>query len=624
MPGGKSSYYDEDDYDDGYDDDDYYEDDQYDDYDKSGASYSSKPTQAQQKQPAKAKAGTSQKSQQQQPARQSQVKTPTQSKQSQQSQQAQFSKNVPAAVAASSSAKVPAQTPQIKTSKQNQTQSVASASNGGQQAVSSKIQQLKVDEEDAGPESSSSNKQKKQETQKEIPRRPVSEYQLEDDLQKAFQHYQSNQDQTKQKLHLIVLGHVDAGKSTLMGRLLYELGLIDQREVHKNQKEASRVGKGSFSWAWILDERPEERERGVTVDVAQSRFATQKFEVTLMDAPGHRDFVPRMIGGAATADAALLVVDGRTGEFEAGFMGGGQTREHAQLARSLGIEQLSVVISKLDTCGYSEQRFDEIRSILGTFLAKCGFRQSQIQWTLAAAPVGINLVKSVEGVEGLEWFKGNTVVETIDNFSSRSREVNKPARIPVSSVFQTRSLGNCAAGGKLEGGVLKVGQKLVVMPSAEIATVKALEVDGKSTQFAFAGDGVDIGLSGIEANMIRKGDVLCHPEYIVPLVRKFRARVVTLEITMPLLKGSDLVVHCHTAEGDGFLSDLITLLDAKTGEVVKQSPKVILKNQSAVVEITVNNGLCVEAYSDYKALGRLALRQSGKTVAVGIISEISE
>eukprot|EP01023_Acetabularia_acetabulum_P058449 TRINITY_DN6913_c1_g1_i2.p1 TRINITY_DN6913_c1_g1~~TRINITY_DN6913_c1_g1_i2.p1 ORF type:complete len:585 (-),score=97.58 TRINITY_DN6913_c1_g1_i2:196-1950(-) len=584
MPGGKGGYYD-DDYDDyGYDDDD------YDDY----GSYSQKPAPSSQPKQT-AKSAPKQTSAQ---ARQSSSKV-SQSKQTQ-------------AATLKPSAQKPIQITPIKPSK-------PTTSNGSQN-VQNKMEQLQVQDDPT----LSTNDVKEETSKKEIPRRPVSEYKMEDDLLKVYQNYLANQSQSKEKLHLIVLGHVDAGKSTLMGRLLYELGLVDQREVHKNQKESARVGKSSFSWAWILDERPEERERGVTVDVAQSRFATQKFEVTLMDAPGHRDFVPRMIGGAATADAALLVVDGRPGEFESGFMGGGQTREHAQLARSLGIEQITVVVSKLDTQNYSQERFDQVKNILGTFLTKCGFRPSQVEWTLTAAPLGINLVKGVEGIEGLEWFKGNTVVGCIDGFKSRNREINKPIRIPVSSVFQTRTLGNCAVGGKLEGGIVKVGQKLCIMPSMEVVTVKALEVDAEPTQFAFAGDGLDLGLAGIEQNMVRKGDVLCHPEFLVPLVRRFKARIVTLDITMPLLKGSNLVVHCHTAEGDGFLADLLTLLDAKTGEVIRQAPKVILKNQSAVVEITVNQGMCVESYSDYRSLGRIALRQSGKTVAVGIICDISE
>eukprot|EP01024_Parvocaulis_polyphysoides_P006936 TRINITY_DN12054_c0_g2_i1.p1 TRINITY_DN12054_c0_g2~~TRINITY_DN12054_c0_g2_i1.p1 ORF type:complete len:606 (+),score=126.21 TRINITY_DN12054_c0_g2_i1:206-2023(+) len=603
MPGGKGGYYDEDDY------DDYYEDD-YDDY----GSYSSKPAQPKQTKPPATK--------QPQQARQSSSKggQKKQQQQNKQQQQPQASTSKPAAAAKPMQITLKSSKP--KQQSQQQQQNDSTASNGQEPAVEKKMEELQVEDAQDKDAGSGSKDVKEESNKKQILRRPVSEYILEDDLRKIYQNYQENQQQSKEKLHLIVLGHVDAGKSTLMGRLLYELGMVDQREVHKNQKEATRVGKGSFSWAWILDERPEERERGVTVDVAQSRFATDKFEVTLMDAPGHRDFVPRMIGGAATADAALLVVDGRSGEFEAGFMGGGQTREHAQLARSLGIEQITVIISKLDTCDYSQQRFEEIKNVLGAFLGKCGFRQSQVEWTLAAAPLGVNLVKGVEDVEGLEWFQGKTVVGAIDGFKSRSREVNKPARIPVSSVFLSRALGNCAAGGKLEGGIVKAGQKLTIMPSMETATVKALEVDGKPTQFALAGDGVDLGLTGIEANMIRKGDVLCHPDFLVPPVHRFKARIVTLEITMPLLKGSNLVVHCHTAEGDGFLSGLLTLLDAKTGEVIRQSPKVILKNQSAVVEIVVNQGMCVEAYSDYRSLGRIALRQAGKTVAVGIISEI--
>jgi elongation factor 1 alpha-like protein len=224
-------------------------------------------------------------------------------------------------------------------------------------------------------------------------KKDLSEYKLEPDLEKeclALEAAESSKEgPALQGLHLVVLGHVDAGKSTLMGRLLHDTGAIGAKEVHKNEREAAQMGKASFSWAWALDERPEERARGVTVDVAMQRFKTSRFKVTLLDAPGHKDFVPNAIAGAAQADAAILLVDGSIGGFEAGFGsieghsdhpysssgGGGQTKEHAQLARSLGIEQLIVVVSKLDTCGFSRDRFLAIKEILSPYLTKtCGFK----------------------------------------------------------------------------------------------------------------------------------------------------------------------------------------------------------------------------------------------------------
>eukprot|EP00798_Chlamydomonas_sp_ICE-L_P023983 gene23983-9558_t len=230
-------------------------------------------------------------------------------------------------------------------------------------------------------------------------RRRIGKYVMEPDLSRAvhvLEHGHSDVD-SRQGLHLIVLGHVDAGKSTLMGRLLHDLGVLGKKEAHKNAKESAQAGKASFSWAWALDERPEERSRGVTVDIALHRFQTRRFNVTLMDAPGHRDFVPNMISGATQADAALLLVDGSIGGFEAGFNAGvggdhGQTREHAQLARSLGVEQLAVVVSKLDMCDYSQDRFNHIKAAMLPFLTKtCGFKESALQWLPAVGPAGQNL-----------------------------------------------------------------------------------------------------------------------------------------------------------------------------------------------------------------------------------------
>lgn len=471
------------------------------------------------------------------------------------------------------------------------------------------------------------------------PHRPprVSGYSLEPDLAKdvaAAAAAEQPGGGGRSRLHLVVLGHVDAGKSTLMGRLLHDLGQVGAKEVQRNQREAAQAGKGSFAWAWVLDERPEERARGVTVDVAMSHFTTPRFNVTLLDAPGHRDFVPNMITGAAQADAALLLVDGSPGGFEAGFGGdevvaagagggGGQTREHAQLARSLGIEQLAVVISKLDTVGYSQARFREVQGQLLPFLKGCGFREGALQWLPAVGPSGQNLAAPPTEAALKAWWSGPTVVQAVDSFQPRERATERPLRLPVSDVTtKGKQGGGVGVGGKLEGGAVRVGTKVALVPSGEVATVKAIEVDGQLAALARAGDTADLTLQGLDPANLFIGAVLCHPAFPVPLVAKFEARLVVLDVAVPILKGQNVTIHAHTAREAGHVSALLSVLDAKTGEVVKRNPRCLVKGQTAIVQVTPARAMCLEEYADYRALGRVALRDGGRTVAVGVVSSI--
>lgn len=424
-------------------------------------------------------------------------------------------------------------------------------------------------------------------------------------------------------LHLVVLGHVDAGKSTLMGRLLHDLGLVDQRTVHKNQKEAAQAGKASFSWAWLLDERPEERARGVTVDVAVSGFQTPRFNVTLLDAPGHRDFIPNMITGAAQADAALLLVDGSMGGFESGFEGDGQTREHAQLARSLGIGQIAVVVSKLDTCEFSSERFLAIKAALEPFLRTCGFKEGSVQWLPAVGPTGENLVKPAEEPRLAEWWSGPTLVGAIDGFSPRERNIGRPFRMPISEVLKSRALGGDAVAGKVETGALLPGAKVMLQPGGEVFTVKALEAGKKGSAVVRAGDSAAVGLTGLDPQKIAAGvSMLCHPDWPCPVVQKFEAKVAIIGTEMPIVAGQPATLHVHVGKEEAAITALVSLLDSKTGEVKKAKPRCLLKGQSGVVEVQLARPLCMETYADIRALGRVTLRDGGATIAVGIVERL--
>lgn len=470
-------------------------------------------------------------------------------------------------------------------------------------------------------------------------RRKLSEYVLEPELARdvdaALAAEASGAAGHRSSLHLVVAGHVDAGKSTLMGRLLHDLGLVTQKEAHKNLKEATQAGKASFSWAWVLDERPEERSRGVTVDVAMARFQTPRYNVTLLDAPGHRDFVPNMISGAAQADAALLVVDGSVGGFEAGFGdpaaaaaaaggyggGGGQTREHAQLTRSLGVDQMAVVITKLDTCGFSQERFDHIKSQLLPFLKSCGFKESLLQWLPAAAPSGQNLAAPPTDAALLAWWRGPTLVGAIDAFEHHSRNAGLPLRLPIHDVTRTKA-GGLGVGGKLESGAVRVGSRVALMPGGEVGAVKSIEVNGKPAQLACAGDSADMQISGIDPASAHAGAVLCHPLFPARVATRLEARVLVLDVPTPLLRGQSVTLHCHTAREEGAVSALVALLDGKTGEELRKRPRCLLKGQTAVVEITPARPVVVEEFSELRGMGRVALRDGGHTLGVGIITKV--
>ncbi|KAL3688674.1 hypothetical protein R1sor_014983 [Riccia sorocarpa] len=430
----------------------------------------------------------------------------------------------------------------------------------------------------------------------------------------------------KPLLHLIVIGHVDAGKSTLMGRILHLLGRVSQKEMHKNERESKQKGKGSFAYAWVLDEGSEERARGVTMTVAVAHFETPKLRVVLLDAPGHKDFVPNMISGAAQADAAVLVVDASLGAFEAGLEGeghgSGQTREHAQLVRSLGVEQLIVAVNKMDTVNYSQKRYDFIKGSLQSFLKQCGFKDSAVSWIPVSAIEGENLLVPPSAAALKSWYSGPTLLQSVDTFEQPLRNTRKPLRLIVAELVKSRTLGQAALSGKLESGAIRIGSKVLVMPTGETATVKAIEQDGRPINVALAGDSVDVGLTGVDPAILYTGGVLCHPDYPVPVVTRVEVRVLVLGITIPVLRGSQVVLHAHHAKESAKVADLVALLEAKTGAVVRKKPRCLTSNQSAIIEIVPERSMCIEEYSQFKALGRVALRDGGRTVAVGIVTRI--
>jgi len=430
----------------------------------------------------------------------------------------------------------------------------------------------------------------------------------------------------KPRINMVVVGHVDAGKSTMMGRLLVDLGQVSQKLVHKYEKEAKAIGKGSFSFAWVLDQQEAERARGVTIDVAIQSFETESRMVTLLDAPGHKDYIPNMISGAAQADVAVLVVNSLVGEFEAGFSNGGQTREHAQLLKSLGVRELVVAVNKLELLDWDQSRFDFIQAELTPFLTgrTVGFKAKQLTFVPVSGLTGHNLATPGDAPELVSWYAdGLTLLQAIDQLSPPARKLEVPTRLCVTDVFKsaTNTMGSAFAG-KLESGTLRVGDKVAILPSLELATVKGLELDGAAVEWGFAGDNLDVGITGVELSSLAIGDVMCDPQQMVRMASKFEAQIAVLQLEgAPILPGQPISLFMQGCERGATFTKLIAIL-GKGGEVVQKKPRCVRSDQMAQVQIKVDQLVCMEEFATSKMLGRFMLRQAGATVAVGIITRV--
>ncbi|XP_076046207.1 translation elongation factor EF-1alpha (GTPase) HBS1 isoform X2 [Oratosquilla oratoria] len=435
--------------------------------------------------------------------------------------------------------------------------------------------------------------------------------------------YKEERGDSKELINMVVVGHVDAGKSTLMGHLLYLQGNVAQRTMHKYEKESKKLGKQSFMYAWVLDDTDEERSRGVTVDIAQRVFETESKRVTLLDAPGHKDFIPNMITGAARADVAILVVDATTGAFEAGFDSGGQTREHAILIRSLGVSQIAVVINKLDTTEWSQSRFKDICSSLKNFLKSVGFREGDVMYIPCSGLTGENLVKKSSVEELNSWYKGPTLIEAIDKMKVPERNVTKPSRLCASDVYKGQGANMCVAG-RLETGYVQNGDRLFLLPQGEVLTVKGVQVEGAGVGCAFAGDHVSLTVSGCDPGVLHIGDFLCDPTNPIPLVTRVQARVVIFSVAVPLIKGSQVDFHYQAVTEPAKIHKLVSQLHKTTGQVIKSKPRALVKNTSALIELKFSRPMCLELYRDVKELGRFMLRMGGSTIAAGLVTQILE
>lgn len=433
--------------------------------------------------------------------------------------------------------------------------------------------------------------------------------------------YSNERGSDKDHLYIVVIGHVDAGKSTLMGRLLCELGEVSQKTLHKYEQESKKIGKQSFMYAWVLDETGEERVRGITMDVGRAQFETKTKRVIVLDAPGHADFIPNMITGAGQADVALLVVDATRGEFESGFDLGGQTREHALLVRSLGVNQLAVAVNKLDTNNWSQDRFNEITNKLKVFLKQAGFKESDVTYVPCSGLTGENMIKPPNEPELLKWYNGPCLLDVIDNFKVPQRPVSKPFRMSINDIYKGTGSGICVAG-RIENGTLNKGDKVLVCPTKEMAEVRILSINDMPSNVAFAGDQVSVTLSGIDMQNVLVGFILSDPVQPVPVSTRFEARLVVFNVKVPITKGYPVLIHHQSLVESANIVKLKALLNKSTGELIKKKPRCLGNNSVAVVDIEVCRPICIERYKDVKELGRVMLRVAGVTIAAGLVTDI--
>merc|ERR1712098_971215 len=439
----------------------------------------------------------------------------------------------------------------------------------------------------------------------------------------------------KEKMHInvVVIGHVDSGKSTTTGHLIYKCGGIDKRTIEKFEKEAAELGKGSFKYAWVLDKLKAERERGITIDIALWKFETPKYYVTVIDAPGHRDFIKNMITGTSQADCAILIIAAGTGEFEAGISKDGQTREHALLAYTLGVKQLIVAINKMDTTKRSEARFQEIIKETSNFIKKVGYNTK----TVAFVPIsGFNGDNMIDNSSNCPWYKGweketkagkssgKTLLEAIDAIDPPSRPTDRPLRLPLQDVYKIGGIGTVPVG-RVETGVIKPGMVVTFAPSGVTTEVKSVEMHHESLAEGLPGDNVGFNVKNVSVKDIRRGNVASDSKNDpAQESASFNAQVIVMNHPGQISNGYSPVLDCHTAHIACRFNNILQKIDRRSGKVLEENPKFIKSGDAAMVEMIPTKPMCVESFNEYPPLGRFAVRDMRQTVAVGVVKTVEK
>lgn len=393
-----------------------------------------------------------------------------------------------------------------------------------------------------------------------------------------------------------------------MGRLLYDLGVVDQRVIDRYRKEAEQIGKSSFALAWVLDQGTEERNRGVTIDIAMNKFETTTTSFTILDAPGHRDFIPNMIAGAAQADFAVLVIDASIGSFESGLKG--QTKEHALLVRSIGVQRIIVAINKLDTVIWSRDRFEEIEQQVSAFLTAAGFQPRNVSFVPCSGLTGANIVSRATDPDA-SWYTGPILLEQLETSEPFTRALEKSLRLTIGDIFRTSEQYPLSVSGRIDAGSIQVGDKILAVPGGETAYIKGLDVDSEPADWAVAGQNATLHLSNIDAVHLKPGDVICPPSAPVQSITSFTVKILAFEHVTPM----QVDVHRGRLHAPGRVVQLVAVLDKGSGAVVKKKPRLVKPGEVARVRVEVD----VEGGVPLEAPGRVVLRAGGETVAAGLL-----
>ncbi|OQR74391.1 elongation factor 1-alpha 1-like, partial [Tropilaelaps mercedesae] len=439
--------------------------------------------------------------------------------------------------------------------------------------------------------------------------------------------------QEKVHINIVVIGHVDSGKSTTTGHLIYKCGGIDKRTIEKFEKEAQEMGKGSFKYAWVLDKLKAERERGITIDITLWKFETPKYYVTVIDAPGHRDFIKNMITGTSQADCAILVCPAGTGEFEAGISKNGQTREHALLAYTLGVKQLIVGVNKMDTSEppYSEPRFEEIKKEVSLYIKKIGYNPVTVPFVPISGWCGDNML---EPSPNMPWYKGwsierkgatfegKTLLQALDVMEPPTRPTDKPLRLPLQDVYKIGGIGTVPVG-RVETGIIKPGMVVTFAPAHITTEVKSVEMHHESLPEAVPGDNVGFNVKNVSVKELKRGYVCGDSKEHPPKeTEEFAAQVIVLNHPGQIQNGYSPVLDCHTAHIACRFKEIKEKIDRRSGKKLEDNPKFVKSGDAAIVDLVPQKPMCVETFTEFAPLGRFAVRDMRQTVAVGVIKSV--
>ena len=413
--------------------------------------------------------------------------------------------------------------------------------------------------------------------------------------------------------NLAIIGHVDHGKSTLVGRLLYETGSVPEHVIEQHKEEAEEKGKGGFEFAYVMDNLAEERERGVTIDIAHQEFSTDEYEFTIVDCPGHRDFVKNMITGASQADNAVLVVAADDGVQP-------QTREHVFLARTLGIDELIIGVNKMDLVDYEEGRYREAVEEVTELLKQVQFNPDDAKFIPISAFEGDNVA---EDSDETSWYDGPNLLEALNDLPAPEPPTDADLRLPIQDVYTISGIGTVPVG-RVETGTLNTGDNVSFQPSDVSGEVKTIEMHHEEVPSAAPGDNVGFNVRGIGKDDIRRGDV-CGPASDPPSVAEtFQAQIVVMQHPSVITAGYTPVFHAHTAQVACTVESIDKKIDPSTGETAEENPDFIQSGDAAVVTVRPQKPLSIEPSAEIEELGSFAIRDMGQTIAAGKVLSVEE